>query len=113
MQIGIDLGATKIEYVVLKDNGDETNRSRIDCPKDYLKIKDLALKEKQLKTIENWMLKKNLHQSVSSLNLDDINKTALNSGAIGGKLLGAGGGGYFLFIVDFFQAILEKLSPFL
>ncbi len=49
---------------------------------------------------ENWMLKKNLHQSVSSLNLDDIYKTALNSGAIGGKLLGAGGGGYFLFIVD-------------
>jgi fructokinase len=38
MQIGIDLGATKIEYVVLKDNGDETNRSRIDCPKDYSKI---------------------------------------------------------------------------
>ncbi len=49
---------------------------------------------------ENWMLKKNLHQSVSSLNLDDIYKTALNSGAIGGKLLGAGGGGYFLFVVD-------------
>ena len=38
MQIGIDLGATKIEYVVLKQNGDETNRSRIDCPKDYSKI---------------------------------------------------------------------------
>ena len=38
MQIGIDLGATKIEYVVLKDNGDETNRARIDCPRDYQKI---------------------------------------------------------------------------
>lgn len=49
---------------------------------------------------ENWMLKKNLHQSVSSLNLDEIYKTALSSGAIGGKLLGAGGGGYFLFVVN-------------
>ena len=38
MQIGIDLGATKIEYVVLKHNGEEADRSRIDCPKDYLKI---------------------------------------------------------------------------
>ena len=38
MQIGIDLGATKIEYVVLKDNGDETNRARVECPKDYQKI---------------------------------------------------------------------------
>ena len=49
---------------------------------------------------ENWILKKNLDQSVSSLDLDDIYKTALNSGAIGGKLLGAGGGGYFLFVVQ-------------
>jgi len=37
MQIGIDVGATKIESVVLKDNGEESHRSRIDCPKDYLK----------------------------------------------------------------------------
>jgi len=35
MQIGFDVGATKIESVVLKDNGEETNRSRINCPKDY------------------------------------------------------------------------------
>ena len=35
MQIGFDVGATKIESVVLKDNGEETNRSRRDCPKDY------------------------------------------------------------------------------
>ena len=35
MQIGFDVGATKIESVVLNDNGEETNRSRIVCPKDY------------------------------------------------------------------------------
>ena len=35
MQIGFDVGATKIESVLLKDNGEETNRSRIPCPKDY------------------------------------------------------------------------------
>ena len=35
MQIGFDVGATKIESVILKDNGEETNRSRIACPKDY------------------------------------------------------------------------------
>ena len=38
MQIGIDVGATKIESVVLEKNGEEKHRSRIDCPKDYLKI---------------------------------------------------------------------------
>ena len=35
MQIGIDVGATKIESVVLEDNGKEQHRSRTDCPKDY------------------------------------------------------------------------------
>ena len=38
MQIGIDVGATKIEYILLHDNGEETGRSRIDCPKDYKSI---------------------------------------------------------------------------
>ena len=38
MQIGFDVGATKIESVILKDNGEEVDRSRRDCPKNYLKI---------------------------------------------------------------------------
>ena len=38
MQIGIDVGATKIEYILLHDGGEESSRSRIDCPKDYASI---------------------------------------------------------------------------
>ena len=38
MQIGIDVGATKIESVVLEENGNEKHRSRTDCTKDYLSI---------------------------------------------------------------------------
>ena len=38
MQIGIDVGATKIETVVLEHNGQEKHRSRSACPKDYLSI---------------------------------------------------------------------------
>ena len=37
MQIGIDLGATKIESVLLKENGLELHRDRIQSPKDYQK----------------------------------------------------------------------------
>jgi len=44
MQIGIDVGATKIESVVLEDNGQESHRSRIACPKDYTSIVS-AIKE--------------------------------------------------------------------
>ena len=35
MQIGIDLGATKIEYVLLDDNNVELQRDRVQTPKDY------------------------------------------------------------------------------
>jgi fructokinase len=38
MQIGIDVGATKIESVVLEENGQEKHRSRMESPKDYRSI---------------------------------------------------------------------------
>ena len=55
MQIGIDVGATKIETVVLEENGNEKHRSRISCPKDYFQIisaiKDIHHKlEKEFQT---------------------------------------------------------------
>ena len=40
MQIGIDLGATKIEYVLLNDKGDEIIRAREKTPVDYTKTLD-------------------------------------------------------------------------
>ena len=43
MQIGIDLGATKIESVLLKENGIELHRDRIQSPKNYQKtISDIT-----------------------------------------------------------------------
>ena len=36
MQIGIDIGATKIESVILDENGTESFRERIECPKNYI-----------------------------------------------------------------------------
>lgn len=54
MQIGIDLGATKIEYVVLKKNGEEILRNRIKTPNSYKstlkEIKNIVKKiDKQFK----------------------------------------------------------------
>ena len=63
---------------------------------------------------ENWMLKKNLHKTVSNLNLNEIYDDAISAGAIGGKLLGAGGGGYFLFLVkpEKQSNVKKRLSKF-
>jgi D-glycero-alpha-D-manno-heptose-7-phosphate kinase len=47
---------------------------------------------------ESWKLKRSLADGVSTNEIDQIYDTAMSYGAIGGKLLGAGGGGFFLFV---------------
>lgn len=47
-----------------------------------------------------WKVKKMLSNSITSTFLDEIYDKAINAGAIGGKLLGAGGGGFFVFYVE-------------
>ncbi|MFL6601402.1 MAG: CBS domain-containing protein [Steroidobacteraceae bacterium] len=48
---------------------------------------------------EAWLLKRQFSSKISNPRLDQIYDNALAHGALGGKLLGAGGGGYFLFYV--------------
>jgi D-glycero-alpha-D-manno-heptose-7-phosphate kinase len=48
---------------------------------------------------EGWKLKRSLAQSISNAKIDEIYNAGLGAGAIGGKLLGAGGGGFMLFFV--------------
>lgn len=48
---------------------------------------------------ETWMLKKSISDEISTDMIDEIYKKAMNAGALGGKLLGAGGGGCLLFYV--------------
>ena len=48
---------------------------------------------------ESWQIKRNLSQKVSNNKIDELYNHALESGAEGGKLLGAGGGGFFVFYV--------------
>lgn len=45
---------------------------------------------------ESWKLKRSLSSKISTLTIDGIYETARRAGAIGGKLLGAGGGGFML-----------------
>jgi D-glycero-alpha-D-manno-heptose-7-phosphate kinase len=62
---------------------------------------------------ENWILKKKTSKKISNLYFDSIYSTAIKAGASGGKLLGAGGGGFFLFIAEphLHQEIKNKLNP--
>lgn len=46
---------------------------------------------------ENWLLKRQMAEGISNQQIDAWYDKARKNGAIGGKLLGAGGGGFFLF----------------
>ncbi len=61
---------------------------------------------------ETWRLKKALNPDVTGGDLDEIYDLALRSGAEGGRLLGTGGGGYFLFFVRPFERhnLLSRLA---
>ncbi len=49
---------------------------------------------------QTWLAKKKLSTAISNAQLDEMYDKAMYSGALGGKLLGAGGGGFFLFYVE-------------
>jgi D-glycero-alpha-D-manno-heptose-7-phosphate kinase len=49
---------------------------------------------------QNWQLKKRLSEKISGSKIDEIYEKAKNNGALGGKLLGAGGGGFLLFYCE-------------
>lgn len=47
-----------------------------------------------------WRLKRTFSKKISNKHIDAIYEHAIKNGAIGGKLMGAGGGGFFLFYVN-------------
>jgi len=49
---------------------------------------------------ESWQLKRSLTNKISTPEIDEIYQTAMKAGAVGGKLLGAGGGGFILIFVS-------------
>ena len=73
MQIGFDVGATKIESVVLDKEGTEHFRERRDCPKDYneiiklIKNTSLELEKKTTQTLQVGVCHPGVHSPQSGL----------------------------------------------
>jgi D-glycero-alpha-D-manno-heptose-7-phosphate kinase len=62
-----------------------------------------------------WELKKSLSSKVTTSQIDSMYSQAIKAGAIGGKLLGAGGGGFMAFYVEkeYQSAVKKALSQYL
>jgi D-glycero-alpha-D-manno-heptose-7-phosphate kinase len=91
---------------------------------DYDRMRDLALETAKalegldLKEIgrlmdENWQLKRRLSDGITTPMIDRAYDRARKAGALGGKLLGAGGGGFLFFIVPTRQmrSVRKALEP--
>ncbi|MBI3041151.1 MAG: kinase [Chloroflexi bacterium] len=62
-----------------------------------------------------WMIKRSLTERITSPLIDEIYEAAIGAGALGGKLLGAGGGGFMLLFVrpETRHKVREKLNKLL
>lgn len=62
---------------------------------------------------EHWELKRSMQSEMSNPRIDEVYALALENGSLGGKLIGAGGGGFLMFYVPAdrhrpFQAAMER-----
>ena len=81
----------------LKDGKNDITKSLVEMAKESVKL----LERNKLDDFGNlldasWVLKRTLSGGVSNCSIDSMYELALDGGALGGKILGAGGGGYLL-----------------
>ncbi|MDG4717684.1 MULTISPECIES: GHMP family kinase ATP-binding protein [Thalassospira] len=113
------LGQTRDANVILAEQNAETARSNkvsilgemvagVDALKRELERGNADVVGEVLH--EAWMKKKSLVNGISSSNIDDVYSRAMSFGATGGKVLGAGGGGFFLLDHENHDFLEEKLK---
>jgi D-glycero-alpha-D-manno-heptose-7-phosphate kinase len=97
---------TRNADVILKKQNEKTDDKRdvLRKMKNFVPRVERSLKNNNFNRLgkllhENWLLKKSLVGSISNSEIDDMYNTAMDAGALGGKICGAGGGGFLLMYV--------------
>jgi D-glycero-alpha-D-manno-heptose-7-phosphate kinase len=96
---------------ILKDQKDRSQKNDAEMLENLHYVKDLGIRSKEAleagKTSvfgelmhEHWEHKKRRSQGMSNHRIDSWYELAMNNGAIGGKLVGAGGGGFLMFYAE-------------
>ncbi len=117
-------GFTRFSSDVQKANAG-TKETQEAKEKRYLKMLSLVDKAEQILTdkttnLDNfgrlldhtWKLKKQTGSAVSTNSIDALYEKGIQAGALGGKLLGAGGGGFLVFYVqpEYQEAVKEAMK---
>lgn len=102
-------GFTRFSSEIQKANAiqksDKTKQLRemltlVDEAENVLTNKNINLNEFGRLLDHTWKLKRQTGKAVSTDNIDYLYEKGISAGALGGKLLGAGGGGFLLFYVE-------------
>lgn len=117
---GISRTASNIAKEQIKKTPDRKKELKrmtemVDEAIDIINEKDTDLTDFGKLLHENWMIKRKLTSKITTNTIDKIYKDAMEAGAIGGKLLGAGGGGFILFFVkpEDQRKVMKKLKNLL
>lgn len=82
-----------------KQNRLEKMYSMVDEAEEILTNKSRSLDEFGYLLDKSWKLKKQTGKAITTDKIDELYERGIEAGALGGKLLGAGGGGFLLFYV--------------
>lgn len=97
---GIRRDAAKVLGAQQKNNNDGSIKQMVQMAKDgYKLLKKGNIDDFGALLDHAWKLKRSLSSEVSNNFIDETYSEFLKQGALGGKVLGAGGGGYMLFYV--------------
>jgi D-glycero-alpha-D-manno-heptose-7-phosphate kinase len=98
-----------------KKNELQMMRQLVDAAESVLVNPRCSLDEFGRLLNESWQIKRTLTQKITNSDLDEIYQAGMSAGALGGKLLGAGGGGFMLFFVppERKEALRERLKKLL
>ena len=101
---GIKHDSSKVHKKIKKSLQNEVNSDKLDsvvnlCRRMHQFLIKGNLLEFGVSLHEAWELKKSLSDKISNSKIDEIYSSTINAGALGGKLLGAGAGGFLLFFV--------------
>jgi D-glycero-alpha-D-manno-heptose-7-phosphate kinase len=98
-RIASDVAKSKIENFASRKIELNVMRSMVDDGMKILQDSNVPIEEFGALLHEGWLAKRRLSDKVSNVAIDSIYEEARQAGAIGGKLLGAGGGGFLLLFV--------------
>ena len=95
-----EVAAEQVKNIPKKQRELELMKSMTNEAHSILTAKGDNLREFGKLLHQNWLLKRSLSSQISNPAIDDAYGAAIAGGALGGKILGAGGGGFLLFFAE-------------